>query len=74
MQRTDDLDAELVRLQARLLLLEREHEALHTRPHDRRGHEAHLHNLLGYHEDVRAFRERLPARYQEPLDSVPRDE
>jgi hypothetical protein len=54
MQTGDALDAELVRLQARLLVLKREHEALHTRPHDRRGHEAHLDNLLAYHEDVRA--------------------
>jgi hypothetical protein len=58
----DDLEAEGERLRARLVDLEREHEALHGRPQDREAHEVHRANLVEYEADVRAYGERLAAK------------
>jgi hypothetical protein len=54
---TDDLEAEGERLRQRLAALERQHDTLHGRPHDRKAHEAHRMDLLDYQADVRDYRE-----------------
>ena len=61
MPMTDDLEAECERLRQRLAALERQHDALHGRPHDREANEAHRMDLLDYQADVRDYRERLTA-------------
>jgi hypothetical protein len=57
----EDLDAEGERLRQRLAVLERQHGAVHGRPHDLKAHEAHRMDLVDYQADVRAYRERLTA-------------
>jgi prefoldin subunit 5 len=60
------LELERNALLERLQVLEREHEALQSRPQDLHAHETHLETLRDYLAEVRAYRERLT--------SAPRDE
>lgn len=53
---TDALELERDRLLARLAILRRQHEALHSRPDDRDGHEKHRADLRADGMEVQAYR------------------